>query len=513
MSEFRFIRKITWLTGLIFTGFMSHSQLMAQQLDATFSVIPGDMGNYRLKMVLNQPVTFQFSESYASTQNAFSVIIKNLYNTTPSPGGFGGGTGLSYTTSGGKSGNTVNMGTYGLTFGPFIHTTDEVIVFSLATATTIASGETLTIPAGTAIQTTPGNYGASQSFNAGPYTAVIANSAFTGVAATMIASASPPTVTTASAVSITSTTAVLGGNVTVDGGAAVTERGIVWGTSANPTIADNKVINGSGNGVFSATVGSLPAAATIHYRAYATNTQGTSYGSNISFATPPDMAVVAATVFLEGAYNGVDLSKNINSSIPLTQPYNVNGHSGGAASGIPANAVDWVLVELREAASAANALSSAKVGSAAGFLMNDGTIKATDGSSDLTISLSGNSGSGFYVVIYHRNHLAIMSANPVSEGAGGTYDIDFTTLSANTYQATSALTTLSTGKFAMPAGDADGDGDVDAADLITWRTQNGGVFTYNSTNGDFNLDGVINAVDRNDFQQKNESKTSKVPTT
>ena len=225
----------------------------------------------------------------------------------------------------------------------------------------------------------------------------------------------------------------------------------------------------------------------------------------------PTSATVAATAFIEGAYNGTNLNTTLNASIPTSQPYSINGHAGAETAGsIPAGAVDWVLVELREAASAAGALSSTKIGSSAGFLMSDGSIKATDGTSDLIVSLSGNTGSDFYVVIYHRNHLAIMSANAISE-SGGTYSIDFTSSSANTYQTTTALTVLSTGKFAMPAGDADGDGDVDATDLTTWRGQNGTTFSYNSTNGDFNLDGVINAVDRNDFQQKNTSKTSQVP--
>ncbi|WP_339693837.1 Ig-like domain-containing protein, partial [uncultured Roseivirga sp.] len=146
-------------------------------------------------MVLNQPATFQFSGNYSNVQNAFSVIIKNVYNSVPS-GGFGGATGLTYTTSGGKSGSANAMGTYAATYGPFIHTTDEVIAFSLAPSTTIASGETLTIPAGTVIQNLPGNYTAGQTFNAGPYTAVIANSAFDGVGATMIATPSSNTAPT-----------------------------------------------------------------------------------------------------------------------------------------------------------------------------------------------------------------------------------------------------------------------------------------------------------------------------
>ncbi len=230
-------------------------------------------------------------------------------------------------------------------------------------------------------------------------------------------------------------------------------------------------------------------------------------------AAAPTSATVAISVFLEGAYNGTDLNTSLNASIPTTQVYTNNGHNGAESVGaIPANAVDWVLVELRETGSAAAALNATKVGSAAGFLMKDGSIKATDGTSNLTVQLTGNSGSDFYVVIYHRNHLPIMSASAISE-SGGLYTIDFTTVAANTYQNTTALVTLSTGKFAMPAGDADGDGDVDGTDLTTWRSQNGAAFVYNTTNGDFNLDGVINAVDRNDFQRKNSSKTSQVPTT
>ncbi|GAB5526926.1 MAG: hypothetical protein Roseis2KO_47980 [Roseivirga sp.] len=225
----------------------------------------------------------------------------------------------------------------------------------------------------------------------------------------------------------------------------------------------------------------------------------------------PSTATVAATALLEGAYNGATMNTSLNASIPVSQPYTTNGHAGGETAGsIPAGAVDWVLVELREAVSAATALASTRVGSAAGFLMSDGSIKATDGTSDLTISLSGNTGSDFFIVIYHRNHLPVMSASALS--AGGTISIDFTSSTGVVYQGANAVSSLG-GKFGLIAGDADGDGDVDGTDLTTWRTQNGGTFGYNTTNSDFNLDGEINAVDRNEYQQKNKTKTSQVPTT
>jgi hypothetical protein len=225
----------------------------------------------------------------------------------------------------------------------------------------------------------------------------------------------------------------------------------------------------------------------------------------------PTSATIAATVFLEGAYNGTNLNTALNASISSSQPYSNNGHTAGESASAPAGAVDWVLVELREATSAATALASTRVGSAAGFLMSDGSIKATDGTSNLTVSLSGNTGSDFFVVVYHRNHLPIMSA--ATQSASSTIAIDFTSASAMAYQGASAVSSRSGGRCGMIAGDADGEGEVDGTDRTTWRGQNGGTFSYNTTNGDFNLDGEINAVDRNEFHQKNVSKTSQVPTT
>ena len=100
------------------------------------------------------------------------------------------------------------------------------------------------------------------------------------------ASASLPTVTTATEADVTATSATLGGNVTADGGATVTDRGIVWGTSSNPTTSDNQVQISSGTGTFSQSVTGLPDNNTIHVRAYAINSEGISYGNDISFSTP-----------------------------------------------------------------------------------------------------------------------------------------------------------------------------------------------------------------------------------
>lgn len=95
------------------------------------------------------------------------------------------------------------------------------------------------------------------------------------------------TVSTATATSTTKFTSILGGNVSSDGGATVTSRGVCWGTSLNPTIAklSNRLANGSGTGTFSATIAPLLPGVQYHVRAYAINSAGVAYGANVTFTT------------------------------------------------------------------------------------------------------------------------------------------------------------------------------------------------------------------------------------
>lgn len=98
-------------------------------------------------------------------------------------------------------------------------------------------------------------------------------------------SVAPPAVTTAAVTDITEITATCGGNVTSDNGYAVTERGVCWSTSPNPTTADSKTIDGSGTGIFTSSLTSLTGGTLYYVRAYATNIAGTEYGNDISFTT------------------------------------------------------------------------------------------------------------------------------------------------------------------------------------------------------------------------------------
>jgi uncharacterized protein (TIGR02145 family) len=94
-----------------------------------------------------------------------------------------------------------------------------------------------------------------------------------------------PTLTTVAASAVTFTTAVTGGNITSDGGAPVSERGICWSTSANPTTGNDKTSDGTGTGSFTSNLAGLAPSTTYHIRAYATNSVGTEYGSDLTFTT------------------------------------------------------------------------------------------------------------------------------------------------------------------------------------------------------------------------------------
>ncbi|MGV3638996.1 MAG: cadherin-like beta sandwich domain-containing protein [Adhaeribacter sp.] len=94
-----------------------------------------------------------------------------------------------------------------------------------------------------------------------------------------------PVLTTNAASAISGTSANVSGNVTSDGEATITERGIVWSTTANPTTANNKVTAAGTTGSFTSTLTGLSVSTTYYARAFATNSAGTAYGTQVSFTT------------------------------------------------------------------------------------------------------------------------------------------------------------------------------------------------------------------------------------
>ena len=104
-----------------------------------------------------------------------------------------------------------------------------------------------------------------------------------------------PTVTTSQVSDITQVSAVSGGNVTDDGGSTVTERGICWSTSHNPTTSGNHANSGTGTGSFSVQMTGLTPGTTYYVRAYAKNSAGTVYGNEVSFTTSQNISVPTVT--------------------------------------------------------------------------------------------------------------------------------------------------------------------------------------------------------------------------
>lgn len=110
-----------------------------------------------------------------------------------------------------------------------------------------------------------------------------------------------PTVTTTSASSITTTTASTGGNVTSDGGASVTSRGTCYATSSTPTTPCTS--DGTGTGSFTSSLSGLSSNTLYHIRAFATNSVGTSYGSDLTFTTSATVTAGAVCAGCNGIFH------------------------------------------------------------------------------------------------------------------------------------------------------------------------------------------------------------------
>ena len=102
-------------------------------------------------------------------------------------------------------------------------------------------------------------------------------------------------VTTTNVTDKTQTTATSGGNVTDDGNAEVTARGVCWGTAQNPTTGSSKTSDGIGTGAFTSSLTGLTPGTTYYVRAYATNSEGTAYGSEVSFNSNPVLLATLTT--------------------------------------------------------------------------------------------------------------------------------------------------------------------------------------------------------------------------
>jgi hypothetical protein len=193
----------------------------------------------------------------------------------------------------------------------------------------------------------------------------------------------------------------------------------------------------------------------------------TNTGNNAASPMTPNVAVAAGgftvpvKVLLQGPYNvGSGLmndSLRSLSSFPLVSPYGDGATISNSSVLTTNNIVDWVLVELR----GTGAMSTTVVARQGALLQRDGDVVATDGVSTLTFS--GLAGSSYHVAVKHRNHLGVMTANPVALSVS-TPVVDFTNPATPVFVRTRTVAQKAqSGKMLMWGGDANGDGDVKGA--------------------------------------------------
>lgn len=132
-----------------------------------------------------------------------------------------------------------------------------------------------------------------------------------------------PVVTRTDVTGITPNSAVCGGTVTDNGGYAVTSRGLVWSTAQYPTLNDNHLELGVGNGSFTGSMTGLSINTTYYVRSYATNSQGTAYSEvQTPFTTKDGKPSVTTT---SPTLNGTTVVTGGNVSSDWGYPVTVRG--------------------------------------------------------------------------------------------------------------------------------------------------------------------------------------------
>lgn len=219
-------------------------------------------------------------------------------------------------------------------------------------------------------------------------------------------------------------------------------------------------------------------------------------------------------LYLEGPYDSISgimtNTLNLAGKLPLEQPFNktpwfYNGDE--SVSAIPnASCVDWILIEFRDAVSAELAGPGTMFDRQAGFIKRDGSVVDIDGSSSLVFTGTGL--ENVFVVVWHRNHLGVISSVPVTM-VGNVYQYDLSSGYLQALGSEEALKQLSTESFGLYAGDLNNDGQVDLLDKSEMWNQLAGESGY--FNADINMDDQVDNFDKNIFWVPNLGAGSHVP--
>jgi hypothetical protein len=235
--------------------------------------------------------------------------------------------------------------------------------------------------------------------------------------------------------------------------------------------------------------------------------------------TSPSSFSINLTALMEGPFNGSTMNTGLNGILPLSQPFNPElpyfgnlmpdwYYTGSeSVTTIPnSNIVDWILVELRDAWNADGAVKATIIATKPAFILNNGSVVDLDGSSG--IQYTGTVYNNLYPVIYHRNHLTVMSGAQAAYSAG-TFTYNFTTGEEQAYGGSSAHKELAPGIWGLRTGDGNADGMVTDADKdALWDIQ---ASQSGYLPSDYNLDGQSDNLDKNDWWLPSYGSGSSIP--
>jgi len=211
------------------------------------------------------------------------------------------------------------------------------------------------------------------------------------------------------------------------------------------------------------------------------------------------ITLVDLKLFLEGPYqsnmgmmhtdlNDLDMDIIATRQPYKTAPYNYPG--GEIVSVIPIEMVDWVLVEARTGEPKISGNRNTEtVETKAGILLSDGKVVGSDGVTPLQF-FALNDSTEYRFCIRHRNHLDVLSSNPVMGGAPVSYD--FTTDASASF-GFQQLKNLGDGSYGLFVGDYNQDNVIQTTDIDLWLLEPAVLNVYDNTDG--NIDGIIQVSD------------------